>query len=37
MAGEARNRRIGRPLQNSTGITEPDPQLLDRIGRADGA
>lgn len=34
MAGEARNRRIGRPLQNSTGITEPDPQLLDRIGRA---
>lgn len=34
MAGEARNRRIGRPLQNSTGIIEPDPQLLDRIGRA---
>lgn len=34
MAGEARNRRIGRPLQNSTGIIAPDPQLLDRIGRA---
>lgn len=34
MAGEARNRRIGQPLQNSTGIVAPDPQLLDRIGRA---
>ena len=34
MAGEARNRRIGRPLQRSTGITQPDPVLLDRIGRA---
>lgn len=34
MAGEARNRKIGRPLQRATGITVPDPQLLDRIGRA---
>ncbi|MEI7716651.1 MAG: oxygenase MpaB family protein [Mycobacterium sp.] len=34
MAGESRNRKIGRPLQRSTGITEPDPHLLDRIGRA---
>lgn len=34
MAGEARNVRIGRPLRQSTGITAPDRQLLDRIGRA---
>lgn len=34
MAGEARNRRIGRPLQRATGITVPDRSLLDRIGRA---
>lgn len=34
MAGESRNRKIGRPLQHSTGITDPDPQLMDRIGRA---
>lgn len=34
MAGGSRNRRIGRPLQRSTGITVPDQQLLDRIGRA---
>lgn len=34
MAGEARNKRIGRRLQRSTGITTPDPQLMDRIGRA---
>ena len=34
MADEARNRRIGRPLQRSTGITVPDRALLERIGRA---
>lgn len=34
MAGEARNREIGRPLQRSTGIVTPDPQVLDQIGRA---
>lgn len=34
MAGEDRNRRIGRPLQRSTGITDLDSALLDRIGRA---
>jgi len=34
MAGEPRNKRIGEPLQRSTGITTPDPQLIDRIGRA---
>lgn len=34
MAGEARNRRIGQPLQRLTGIASPDPRVLDRIGRA---
>lgn len=34
MAGEARNRQIGRKLQRATGIIEPDPAVLDRIGRA---
>lgn len=34
MAGEPRNARIGRPLQRATGITTPDPHLMDRIGRA---
>lgn len=34
MAGEARNRQIGRGLQRSTGITEPDRAVLARIGFA---
>lgn len=34
MAGGYRNELLGRALQESTGVTEPDPVLLDRIGRA---
>ena len=33
-AGEARNRQIGRGLQRSTGIAQPDPVILNRIGQA---
>lgn len=34
MAGGYRNQQLGRVLQRSTGIAEPDPAVLDRIGRA---
>jgi hypothetical protein len=34
MAGGYRIELLGRGLQHSTGVTEPDPVLLDRIGRA---
>lgn len=34
MAGGYRNQQLGTDLQRSTGITDPDPAVLDRIGRA---